>query len=86
MKDREELKYLLTGKPEPDQVVYERLSDEAIDKVLAWHTAKLNEARRGARLVELDLLEQAINTEQYGLTLDATRYKLMRLRALQGDK
>lgn len=36
-----------------------------------------------ARLVELDLLEQAINREEYGLTLDATRYKMLRLNDIK---
>ena len=35
------------------------------------------------RLVELDLLEQAINREDYGLTLDASRFKMLRLNDLR---
>ena len=35
-----------------------------------------------ARLVELDLLEQAINREDYGLTEEANSFKLLRLKDL----
>lgn len=53
---------------------------EAVMQLIEAHTQR---ARVEARLIELDLLEQAINRGEYGLTSDANRYKMFRLDDLK---